>query len=139
MAPIVEPIEIEGLRAFMRNLRDLDAALPKALRLAGNEAAAVVVDDARSRMPRRSGRAAKSVKAKSTRVAVRITSGGKNAEYVPWLDYGGKVGPNNSVERKFEPDGRYVYPSFRDNKERVDDAYRNALRAIARQAGIEVT
>lgn len=139
MAPIMEPIEIEGLRAFMRNLRDLDAALPKALRLAGNEAAAVVVDDARSRMPRRSGRAVKSVKARSTRVAVRIASGGKNAPYVPWLDYGGRVGPNNSVVRKFESDGRYVYPAFTDNRTRVDDAYRNALRTIARQAGIEVT
>ena len=139
MAPIVEPIEIEGLREFMRNLRDMDQALPKALRLAGNEAAAVVVDDARSRMPRRSGRAVKSVKARSTRTAVRIAAGSKAAPYVPWLDYGGKVGPNNSVERKFEPDGRYVYPAFRDNRERVDDAYRNALRTIARQAGIGVT
>ncbi len=139
MAPIVEPIEIEGLRDFMRNLRALDQALPKALRLAGNEAAELVVDDARSRMPRRSGRAAKSVKARSTRTAVRIASGGARAPYVPWLDYGGKVGPNNSVTRKFEPDGRYVYPAFRDNRERVDDAYRKALAAIARQAGIEVT
>ena len=137
--PVVEPIEIEGLRAFMRNLRDLDQALPKALRLAGNEAAEIVVDDARSRMPRVSGRAAKSVKTRSTRIAVRIAAGSKAAPYVPWLDYGGRVGPNNSVVRKFEPDGRYVYPAFRDNRERVDDAYRNALRTIARQAGIEVT
>lgn len=137
--PIVEPIEIEGLRQFMRNLRDLDQALPKALRLAGNEAAGYVVDDARSRMPRRSGRGAKSVKAKSTRTAVRITEGGKAAPYVPWLDYGGRVGPNKSVVRKFEPDGRYVYPAFGDNRERIDESYRNALRTIARSAGLEMT
>jgi hypothetical protein len=139
VAPIVEPIEIEGLRDFMRNLRALDQALPKALRLAGNAAAAVVVDDARSRMPSVSGRARRSVKTRSTRTAVRIASGGKRAPYVPWLDYGGRVGPGNSVVRKWVPDGRYVYPAFTDNRQRVDDAYREALREIARQSGVEMT
>ncbi len=137
--PVVEPIEIEGLREFMRSLRDLDKALPKMLRIAGNEAAAIVVDDARGRVPRRSGRAAASVKAKSTRTAVRISSGGKRAPYFPWLDYGGKVGRNNSAARKWEPDGRYVYPAFRDNKAKVDDAYRKALKRIAEDAGLEVS
>ena len=139
MALLVEPIEIEGLRDFMRSLRDMDAALPKALRLAGNAAAAIVVDEAQKRVPRRSGRAAASVKARSTRVAVRISSGGKRAPYFPWLDYGGKVGPAKSVSRPWRPDGRYVYPAFTDNREKVDDAYRAALREIARDAGLEMT
>lgn len=136
--PIVEPIEIEGLRDFMRSLRALDSALPKALRVAGNEAAAIVVDEARGRVPRRSGRAAGSVKAKSTRTAVRITSGGKRAPYFPWLDYGGKVGRNNTAERKWMPDGRYVYPAFTDKRRAVDDAYRSALRRIASDAGLDM-
>lgn len=135
--PLVEPIEIQGLRDFMRSLRDMDAALPKALRLAGNAAAAIVVDDAAGRVPRRSGRAAASIKAKSTRVAVRITSGGKRAPYFPWLDYGGKVGPAKSVSRPWRPDGRYVYPAFTDNRKRVDEAYRGALQEIARESGLE--
>lgn len=136
--PIVEPIEIEGLREFMRSLRDLDRELPKALRLAGNAAADIVVTEARRRVPRRSGRAAASVKAKSTRTAVRITSGGRRAPYFPWLDYGGKVGPDRSVSRRWSPDGRYVYPAFRDKRTEVDDAYRAALRSIARDAGLQV-
>lgn len=134
---IVEPIEIEGLRDFMRGLRAVDTELPKALRIAGNEAAEIVVDDARRRIPKRSGRAAASIKARSTRVAVRIASGGKRAPYVPWLDYGGKVGPGKSVERPWRPDGRYVYPAFTDNRAAVDDRYRAALRRMASDAGLE--
>lgn len=134
---LVEPIEIEGLRDFMRGLRAVDSELPKALRVAGNEAAAIVVDEARRRIPKRSGRAAASIKARSTRVAVRIASGGKRAPYVPWLDYGGKVGPAKSVERPWRPDGRYVYPAFTDNRAEVDDAYRKALRRMASDAGLE--
>lgn len=137
--PIVEPIEIEGLREFMRSLRAMDSALPKALRLAGNAAAAIVVTDAAGRVPRRSGRAARSVKAKSTRTAVRISSGGKSAPYFPWLDYGGRVGPARSVNRPWRPDGRYVYPAFTDNRQAVDDAYRKALREIAAESGVEMS
>lgn len=135
---IVEPIEIEGLRDFMRGLRAVDAELPKQLRIAGNEAAEIVVDDARRRIPKRSGKAAASIKARSTRVAVRIASGGRRAPYVPWLDYGGKVGPAKSVERPWRPDGRYVYPAFTDNRQKVDDVYRKALRRMAADAGLEI-
>ncbi len=134
---LVEPIEIEGLRDFMRGLHAVDTELPKALRIAGNEAASIVVDEARRRIPKRSGRAAASIKARSTRVAVRIASGGRRAPYVPWLDYGGKVGPAKSVERPWRPDGRYVYPAFTDNRAEVDDAYRTALRRMASDAGLE--
>jgi hypothetical protein len=135
----IEPIAVEGLREFTRSLRDLDAGLPKAIRLAANEAAQVVVDDAQTRVPRRSGKAAKSIKAKSTRNAARVASGGRQAPYMPWLDYGGKVGRNNTAARPFISDGRYVYPAFRANRGEVAETFRKALLRIAADAGIEVT
>ncbi|MES2211413.1 MAG: HK97 gp10 family phage protein [Chloroflexota bacterium] len=135
----IEPIAVEGLRDFVRSLRALDSGLPKAVRLAANEAANVVVDEAQHRIPKRSGKAAKSIKAKSTRTAARVSSGGRRAPYAPWLDYGGKVGRNKSVERPFIADGRYVYPSFRANRSKVSDTFRKALARIAAEAGIEVT
>jgi hypothetical protein len=136
--PVFEPIEVEGLRELSRALRRLGSDLPKALRLAGNEAADIVVQDARRRVPKRSGRAAASIKAKSTRTAVRISSGGRRAPYMPWLDYGGKVGRNDSASRPFIADGRYVYPSFRDNRNKVDETYRKSLQRIASDAGLEI-
>lgn len=137
--PLVDPIPVEGLRDLARQLRAVDVNLPKALRLAANEAAEIVVVEARTGVPRKSGKAAKSIKARSTRTAARIVSGGNRAPYMPWLDYGGKVGKNNTAVRPFEPDGRYVYPAFRSKREQVEQTYRAALARIIAEAGLEVT
>lgn len=137
--PLIEPIPIEGLRDLVRRLRQVDADLPKAMRLAANEAAQVVVDEAQRHVPRRSGKAAKSIKARSTRTAARVDSGGNRAPYMPWLDYGGKVGKNDSASRPFIADGRYVYPAFRSKRQQVEDTYRAALDRIIVGAGLEAT
>jgi hypothetical protein len=133
-------IRIDGLAAFNRNLKKLDADLPKALRLALNQAADVVVTAARPRVPRRSGRAAASIKAKSTRTAVRVTEGGTRAPYMPWLDYGGRVGRRKSVLRPFLKEGRYVYPAYFEMRDsgQIERILTAALLGVARQAGVEV-
>lgn len=107
-----DPIRIEGLAAFSRSLRKLDAEAPKQLRLVFNEAANLVVADARSQIPRQSGRAAASLKARSTRTEARVVGGGKRVPYYPWLDFGGRVGRRRSIERAFLREGRYIYPSY---------------------------
>lgn len=135
--PLVEPIPVEGLRDLVRRLRAVNADLPKALRLAANEAAEIVVQDARPHVPRKTGKAAASIKAKSTRTAARITSGGRRAPYMPWLDYGGAVGRNDTAKRPFISDGRYVYPSFRRNRQKVEDTYKAALGRVIAEAGLE--
>lgn len=133
-------IRIDGLAAFSRNLKRLDTDLPKALRLALNQAADVVVNDARPRVPRRSGRAQSSINARSTRTAVRVAEGGSRAPYMPWLDYGGRVGRKKSVLRPFHKEGRYVYPAYiklRDSGQ-IERILTAALLDVARQAGVEV-
>jgi hypothetical protein len=135
---VVDAIKVKGLSEFSRNLKRLDADLPKALRIAFNEAADVVVTDARSGIPTRSGKAKASVKARSTRTAARIVGGGNRAPYYPWLDFGGRVGRSRSVRRPFLSDGRYIYNAFYDNADRLGDVLSDALIDVARSAGIEV-
>lgn len=136
--PIVDAVEIVGLAALRRSLRALGAAAPKALRVASNEAANLVVDTARPMVPRRSGKAAASIKAKSTQSAARISSGGARAPYMPWLDYGGKVGRNNTASRPFIADGRYVYPAYRQRKSEFEKLITAAVQRIAADAGLEL-
>jgi len=136
---MIEPIEIQGLREIVRALREVDANLPKQLRLVANEAANIVVDSARPTVPKRTGRAAASIRAQSTRTAARVTSGGRRAPYMPWLDYGGKVGRNDSASRPFEPDGRYVYPAFRRERQRFEKVMRDRLAEVVRGAGLEMS
>lgn len=133
-------IKVDGLAQFNRDLKKLDADLPKALRLALNEVADLVLSDARPQVPRKSGRAQRSMKARSTRTKVRVKAGGRRASYFPWLDFGGRVGRNNSIVRPFYKDGRYLYRSYFELKMdgRFQDKMSEALVNVARQAGVVV-
>lgn len=137
--PTIDPVRIEGLAELSRSLRTVNADLPKALRLAANKAAEIVVEEARRHVPQRTGKAAKSIKAKSTRTAARVTSGGRRAPYMPWLDYGGKVGKNDTASRPFIADGRYVYPAYRSKRQEFERVLRDALQDVARSGGLELT
>ena len=134
-----DTITIDGLSRFAKGLKQMDADLPKTLRVAFNGVANIVIDDARPRIPTRTGRAARSLKAKSTRTAVRISAGGRQAPYFPWLDFGG-AGPNNRPARRpFYTDGRYVWKSFADKRSDVQAALEKALAGAAQSAGLEVS
>lgn len=133
-------VKIEGLAEFSRSLKRLDASAPKALRVALNEVIDVIVSTARPMVPHRSGRAAASLKAQSTRTLVRVSAGGGRAPYYPWLDFGGRVGKNRSVRRYFLKEGRYLYPTYNRLKSsgEVEDALRKALVGVAERSGLEV-
>lgn len=133
-----DAIKIDGLSEFVRNLRKVDADLGKSVRIALNQAADVVVGYARPRIPRRSGRAAATLKAQSTRTAVRVTEGSRRAPYVPWLDFGGRVGRKRSVIRPFLKDGRFIYAAYFDHKDEFVEVLETALVDLVRQAGFDV-
>jgi len=136
---MTRPIRVEGLAEFSQSLRKLDADLPKMLRIALNGVADVIIGDAVPRIPRRSGRAAASLKPRSTRTAVRVGAGGSLAPYYPWLDFGGSVGPRRSVHRPFFKEGRYLYRAYFDNQPKIEKVLTAALLDVARRAGLEVT
>lgn len=133
-------IRIDGLAQFSRNLKKLDGDLPKALRMALNEAADVVIQGARPLVPRRTGRARNSLRVASTRTAVRVRAGGPKAPHYPWLDFGGRVGRRRSVVRPWMKEGRYLYKVYfakRDSGE-LHRVLQKALLDVARQAGVEI-
>lgn len=134
---MTEPIQIKGLAEFNRALRRLDKDLPKGLRLAHNEAANVVVDAAKPEVPQRTGHAASTVKARSTRLQGRVTGGSKRYPYYAWLDFGGSVGRNKSIKREFVHEGRYIYPAYSDNYDRVKEVLVQSLIDLASTAGLE--
>ena len=137
-----EPIKIEGLREFRRNLRNLDSNLPKGLRLAGNAAAKIVVDTAKPRVPvgpGQGGHASSSIKVASTATAARVSAGGKRYPYFPWLDFGGRVGPKKKSLRPFLKKGRYIWSAYDDERDQIEQTLLTELTDIARSAGMEVT
>lgn len=136
---MIEPIKIEGLAEFTRNLKKLDADLPKTLRVAMNGAAKVVVDWAQPRVPRKSGRAAASVRVASTRGAVRARAGGARVPYYPWLDFGGEGRiKGRPAARPFKKEGRYLWAGLAVKRDEVQKVTVQALLDAARAAGVEV-
>ena len=135
---MTEAIKIDGLAQFVRNLKKLDADLPKALRVGFNDAAQIIVDYAKPKVPHRSGKAAGSIRKASTQTAVRVKEGGKRAEYMPWLDFGGKVGRKKSVRRPFLKEGRFLYAGLHAEREQIMAAVEKALLDAAASAGVDV-
>lgn len=131
-------IEIRGLREFQTSLRKMDASLPRQLRIALNQSSDLVINKARPDIPRRTGAAAASLKARSSQREARVAAGGRRAPYYPWLDFGGRVGRKRSVERPFIKEGRYIYPSLRKNRPEIEAVLEKAITRLARDAGVEV-
>lgn len=131
-----EVVRIEGLKELQGRLRKLDGQSQKQLRLVLNEAADIVVTHARPLVPRRTGRAAASIKARSQQRKAIVKAGGSRVPYYAWLDFGGAVGRKNSIRRDFLKDGRYLYPTLSDRRGEIQDKMEQGLNELIRKAGL---
>lgn len=132
------PVRVVGLSDFRKGLRNLDRSLPKGVRLALNDAAETLIDATRPKIPRRTGKAAASLRPQSTQTTARIAVGGRKAPYFPWLDFGGRTGRRKATVRPFYKAGRYVYPTLADERDRIERALLAALVGLAESSGVEV-
>jgi hypothetical protein len=136
----MEPkVGIKGLAEFSRGLKKIDSEAPKQLRVALNSGSDLLINKTRPKIPSRSGKARASLKARSTRTSVRIAVGGKMAPYVPWLDYGGEGRiRGRPAPREFIKAGRYLYPTLGEIRPALIRTLDEAIRDVARNAGLEV-
>jgi hypothetical protein len=132
-------IRVDGLKKLNKSLKDLGSDLPKALRLAGNEAADIVVATAKPKVPSgpgKGGHAASSIKVASTRTAARVKAGGTRFPYFPWLDFGGKVGRHKKTNRPFLRSGRYVWKAYGEKHKDVATVLGVALDKVIIDSGL---
>lgn len=132
-------IQIDGLKQFRSQLKQIDANLPKKIRVALNSSSQLVIDYAKPKIPSRTGRARASLKVRSSQTKAAIAAGGTKAPYYPWLDFGGRVGRGNSVKRPYSREGRYVYPGLKANRDEITQTMASALTELAQEAGLEVS
>lgn len=133
---MADAIRITGLNEFVKNLKAIDKDLPKVLRVAFNTAGQTIVNEARAKVPTKTGRAKASVRAQSTQKAIRITGGSKRVPYYPWLDFGGTTPVGG--HRPFLPEGRYIYASYYRHRNELAGLLEAALLDAARSAGVEI-
>lgn len=153
-------IKVVGLNEFRRGLKGIEAGLPKTMRVTLNSVAELFVGWVRPKIPKRTGRAAASLKPQSTQTQARIAAGGPKAPYYPWLDFGGTVGRGRkaavrtgrgnrrtadqqaragSVKRQWFPDGRYIFPTLVERQPDVESVMLKGLAQLASANGVEVS
>ena len=130
-------VEVGGLAQLNKGLRAIDAGAPKELRIALNSGAQLLVDATRPEIPSVSGAARRSLVARSTRTSARVAVGGKKAPYYPWLDFGGQGRvAGRPAPREFIREGRYVYPTLRRIRSRIEAQLQESISAVIRNAGL---
>jgi hypothetical protein len=131
-------IAVTGLAQLSRGLKAVDADAPKALRLALNGTAQLLIDVAKPTVPQVSGGARRSMVARSTRTAARVAVGGKKAPHFPWLDFGGQGRiAGRPAPRQFIAEGRYIYPTLRRIRPRIEASLQDAIAQVITDAGLK--
>lgn len=138
MPAAIDPIRIDGLRDLQAALKAIDGNAQKQLRVVLNSAAELVVNKARPNVPKKTGRAAASLRVSSSQREARVSFGSAKVPYAGWLDYGGKVGIHHSVKRPFVKTGRIVYPSYNEQRPEILEQLSKALNDLVVSSGLEV-
>ncbi len=127
-------IEAVGLREMRRALKAVDAQLPRELRLVLNQGSKAIAAEAVPRMPKKTESLRKSVRPRSTQTEGRVMAGNAKVPYAGFIEFGGKVGKNKSVRRKFVKEGRYLYPAFERRGPQIKRLIERAFDDLARTA-----
>lgn len=130
-------VRVKGLKEFNQAVMAMRDVLPKTAQAVSLNAARIIVTDAVPTIPRRSGRAAKSVQGMATNEGASVT-GGSGVVYFRWLAIGGASGRKHANVRKIVKPDRYLNPAYERNKERIQKESQEMFNKALRQAGIEV-
>ena len=140
-----EFVGVEGLKEFKRDLKRIDADLPKELRKRLKAISEAVVVTVRASVPRMTGAAQASLKPRAGQdwAGISYPKGGKawqgvKAPYYPWLDFGGAVGRGKGIKRDRVDGGRYLYPEVGKARPEIYAMGVDALADVGNEAGLTV-
>lgn len=134
-------IDVDGMKELRAKLRRLDSTAPRALRVAANRAAEIVVNATSPRIPSgpgTGGHVSGNVRARSTQGKARVQAGSRRFPYYGWLEFGGSGPAGRPAEREFIKGGRYLFRAYGEHKPQVRSTLEHELRAAARSAGLRV-
>lgn len=134
-------VNVEGFRRLNHALKQVDPALQKELATDLKAIAERLAARVRAKMPRRSGRAAGSVRGGATMRTAYVEHGKSSVPYVGWLDFGGTLRPaggrHNTIHRPVVDGGRYLYPTVAEHRDDTLRAAEQAFDKAARRADLK--
>lgn len=154
---VVAELNLVGLKELRGALRRFGGELPGELREGLKGAADIAVQDIRGQMPKRTGRAASSVRSVSSGNTIFIKGGGARVPYFGWLEFGGNLPPRRPRNKKAlawagaaHPvasakgpslpkvrEGRYIRPTIARRMPEIVEAAADATDEAMRKAGLK--
>lgn len=128
-------VEIDGLRELMRDLKRLDPAVSKALRVRLRNAVKQITADAQRRAPRKSGKLARQIKPSVTNKGAALVS---RAAHGRIHEFGGRHPVHGHRDRwVFQPARPHIFPAVRAGREEVKQESLAALDDAMREVGFK--
>lgn len=116
-----------GMRDFERELRAADPQFPRELRRRNKASAEIVAEEARSRVPVRSGRLKGSIKSGASSRSAYVKAGTEaKVPYALPIEFGWKA-------RNIEPQP-FIYPAIEEKNEQVVEQYGDGIDDLMRRA-----
>ncbi len=138
-----------GVRAYWTGSDELARAFRSAARALPDEAREITEDAAEALVlwtrakiplgPARNGHVKYTLKATTEGPFIAVEGGDSAHSYFGWLEFGGRVGVNNSVYREVRREGRYIYPTLARRKGDIESLMLDGLDDLMRRHGITVT
>ena len=134
-------IHVEGLKETAAAFRKVEklSTLSRELKKVADK----VANDARAKVPSKSGTAAESIRSRSAAGTASVVGGKKSVPYYGWLDFGSRD-PKYGNPRNIGPwtgsgrgpaKGRFIYPAIDENLDYIHDAAVKAVDNASREAG----
>ena len=129
-------------------MRAAAAGSQKALQVRFKSVASMVASAIAGEVPKLTGTAAGTVRARATTTGASIIAGGPKAPYYPWLDFGGTTGRGHEPghpgtgaikNRTFITEGRYMFPIVANMADIILNAAEQAESDALTDAGWTVT
>lgn len=138
-------VYVEGVASLRRSLRVAgDMENLKEFRDGLKKAADIVAAEAKTRIPRKTGRAQESVRSGTSGNKAVVLGGKARVPYYGWLDFGTRI-PVKGNPRSVGPwvksgkgprEGRFIYPALEAKQDQVREAVEDAVDSTLRKAGL---
>jgi len=122
-------VEVEGAKELRKAIRQAqDKGLKDELKKANKDAAEIVADDARSKVPVRSGALRRSIRSLGSQTAGQVAAGrGKTRVYAPIIHFG-------NPRRGIRPNP-FLYDAVDARRDEVRREYQKALNKLTSKLG----
>jgi hypothetical protein len=136
-------VSVEGLAELRKALGDiggkpLQKNFRKRMVKVGDD---VLVPAVQAKMPVKTGRARRTVKAGASGNTAYVQEGSPSVPYPKWLDFGGVLKPTggrrNTISRPNVNGGRYLHPTVREKRGAIANAAGDAFEDTARELGLK--